>query len=118
MTVYSLNLNKTDYVYSIAYHQGNDDMQLDTNEEALNSMKLAIEAVEEAIREYAVIDYSFNVHLNKVKFGSEGKDHAVNFTITTFSQEIYPRKTITLAMPIRKIGKKKKILIRIAQELY
>lgn len=108
MTVYSLSLNKGDYAYSIAYHQGYDDLQLDTNEEALNSMKLSIEALTEAIRSYAVVDYSFNISLNKVKFGAEGKDYSVSFTAKTFSQDIYPQKVINMAMSIKQPREREK----------
>ena len=108
MVVYSLNLNKADYAYSIAYHQGNDDMTLDTNEEALNSMKLAIEAVTEAVRIFAEVGNNYEVKVNKVKFGNDGKDHSIQFTAQTFSKDIYPKRIINSAMTIRQPGEREK----------
>ena len=106
MSIYSISYGKGDYAYSIAYHQGNNDLQLDTNEEPLSSMVIAKEAVAAAVREYAEIGDNFEVVIQKVKFGDEKKDHTISFLAQTFSKDIWPRKIIRQAMSISTPGKR------------
>lgn len=108
MTVYSISFNKADYAYSISYHSGNDDMTLDTNEEARNSLKVSKEALKNAVKEYAQISEDFEISLNTVKFGDEKKDGHISFTATTISKDIFPKKIINQSMKIAKIAKREK----------
>lgn len=60
--------NKSDFAYTIEYFDGKDVRRIATNDEALNSMKLAIGALENSIKDlFAINDYS--VRLNAVTFG-------------------------------------------------
>lgn len=108
MTIYSISFNKGDYAYSISYHQGNDDMTLETNEEAKNSLNIAKTALQYAIREYAEVNEIFDIVINKVTFGDDKKDNHISFTASTFSKEIFPKKIINQNMKIAKIRKHEK----------
>lgn len=106
MKVYSISFNKGDYAYSIAYHERNDDMQLDTNEAALDSMKVAKGALKEALREYASINELFEIEINKVVFGKENKDNSIKFC--AINKLVFPPKLITMSTNIPPVGKREK----------
>lgn len=108
MTVYSISFNKADYAYSISYHTGNDDMTLDTNEEARNSLIFSKTALINAIRDYAAVSDIFDIKINTVRFGLGNKDSMISFTATTISKDIFPKKIINQSMKIAKIAKREK----------
>lgn len=108
MTVYSITLNKSEYIYSIKYHCGNDDMQLDTNEEPLASMKLAIGVVKDALRQYAEINDNFNISLGTIKFGYEDKDSSVTAVAYSADPTVYPKKEVAISTKVIPVNKREK----------
>lgn len=68
LQIKKVQFNKGDFAYTIEYFDGKDVLKLATNDEALESMRLAIGALERSIKDlFAINEYS--VKLNAVNFG-------------------------------------------------
>lgn len=61
--------NKGDYAYTIEYFDGKDVRKIATNDEALNSMRLAIGALENSIKD--LFQIPLGIKLNSVSFGKD-----------------------------------------------
>lgn len=101
MTIYSIAFNKRDFRYSIGYKSGSDNLTLDTNEEALSSMEVAIQTLAQSLKNYCNIDDGYEVSIDKVNFGVGHKPFSVVFTARSTSKAIYPQKIVHMAMNIR-----------------
>lgn len=99
MTIYSVIFGKGDYSYSIKYHNDNNDLTLDTNEAPLDSFKLSVGTMSQAIREYLEISDGWEVAIKAIKFLE--KDVAISVVITKNNDE-YPKPEYSAGTKIAK----------------
>lgn len=81
--------NKGDYLYTIEYFDGKSVRKISTNEEALDSLGLAVGQLAVACKNYLELADRMNVKVNSVKFSKEnGKTCAVQLTVQA-GEKIY-----------------------------
>ena len=116
MKVYSLNMTNKDFIYEIDYNNDGDDLKLSTNDKALESMKIAITAMEAAIVKYFELD-KYAVDLCKITFAKDN-DHttSLKFSARSLSKDTYPMKRININTSITAVTEKQPSDERIAMQ--
>lgn len=100
LQIKSVVFDKGDYAYTIEYFDGHAVRKISTNEEALESMKLARGALANSLKNYLEIAGHMNCTVNTVKFGKNSESSS-SVQMTVWSGE----KQMGVVSKVRPVSK-------------
>lgn len=84
MQIKKIVFNKGDFKYTIEYFNGKDVTTISTNDQALDSMDVAIKTLISSIKAWLGINDMYLIDLNAVKFG-KNEDSSSSVQITAYT---------------------------------